>query len=119
MRRNIAIAIVTLAAVAALWAFQDQRVAADDAPPEADKRVALIYFKGRSADHAFTLEKVSLSERYGMKVLRGVHADTGEEEDWMKGREALVAVDAVESLTYYESLEDYQRAIADFADDTL
>lgn len=119
MSRNIVLAVITLAVVTTLWTAQDQRVGADDAPPEADKRVALIYFKGRSADHAFTLEKIQLFENHGTKMLGGVHADTGEAGDWMKGRETQLALDAVESMTYYEDIEDYRKAIAEFADDTL
>lgn len=81
--------------------------------------MVIVYFKGRSAELAFTLVNVKQTEMYGKKMLSGVHADTGQDSDWRTGREARIAFDAVESLTYYEGIDDYKKAIAEFSDETL
>lgn len=121
-RQLTAIAFAVTVGVA-LWALQ---AFAADAPKEGaaaaetfEGKLVLVYFKGRTADHAFTIEKVTLEEFNGSKMLRGVHADTGQEPDWMRGRETKIAWDSVESLTIYENVEDYKKAIEPYQDDAL
>ena len=123
MSRRFAAIAFALPVAVALWALQG---VAADAPKEGaaaaetfDGKLVLVYFKGRNADHAFTIEKATFEELNGSKMLSGVHADTGQEPDWMRGRKTKIAWDSVESLTIYENIEDYKKAIEPFQDDAL
>jgi hypothetical protein len=119
MMRHFTLACCVLVALSALWAVSISANAPGGDGDSFEGKLILLYFKGRSADHAFTLENVEFAELNGSKMLQGTHADTGEDLDWMKGRKAIVAWDAVESLTVYDSVEDYRQAIAQLDDDIL
>lgn len=120
MPRHLIVSAFAITVGLALWTLQ---CFADDAPKEGaaafDGKLVLVYFKGRTADHAFTIEKARFEEFNGTKMLSGVHADTDQEPDWMRGRETKIAWDSVESLTLYESIDDYKEAIAPYGDDAL
>src|SRR5690349_4605457 len=119
MARYFTAACCILVALSALCAVNLSAAAPKEEGESFKGKLVLVYFKGRTADHAFTLENVEFTELNGSKMIRGVHADADEEIDWMKGRKTLVAWDAVESLTIYDDVDDYKKAVAPFDDDTL
>lgn len=119
MIRHLVVAACVIIASSVAWSMHTSAMAPGKEAGEFDGKVVLLYFKGRTADHAFMLEKVKLSDLNGVKTLVGVHAERGDDVEWMKGRTAIIAFDAVESLTLYDNIEDYEKAIAPFSDDTL
>lgn len=120
MPRQFTMAAFTITVGLALWTLQGLAADAPKAGAAAfDGKLVLVYFKGRTADHAFTIEKARFEDFHGTKMLSGVHADTGQEPDWMRGRETKIAWDSVESLTLYDNVEDYKEAIAPYGDDAL
>jgi len=119
MARYFTAACCVLVALSALCAVNLSAAAPKEEGESFKGKLVLVYFKGRTADHAFTLENVEFTDLNGSKMIKGVHADTGEDVDWMKGRKTLVAWDAVESLTLYDDVDDYKKAVAPFDDDTL
>jgi hypothetical protein len=109
---------------ASLWAIQgitgaSAKETQAKAAPAFDGKLVLIYFKGRSSELVFTLMDVKLDELHGSKVLNGVHADTDDEFNWVRGRPVVISWDSVESMTLFESVDDYKKAIASSSDDTL
>jgi hypothetical protein len=119
MMRYLTATCCVLIALSALCAVNLSAEAPKEGGESFKGKLVLVYFKGRTADHAFTLENVEFTELNGSKMIKGVHADTGEEGDWMQGRKTLVAWDSIESLTLYDNVDDYKKAVAPFDDDTL
>ncbi len=119
MLKNFMLAISAIAVALTVWLAAGRSAAAEPAKQDFEGKVLLVYFKGRTADHAYTLQDVTLGELHGKKVLQGVHVDTGSEENWLKGRKTSIDWDAVESLIYYDSAEDYKKAMAEFGDESL
>lgn len=119
MSRAFVLAGFALAVCAMLWTSTEHSVAAEPAPKGFEGKVLLIYFKGRNAEHAFTLEQVTVGQLHGKQVLHGKHVDTGEDANWMNGRRTTVDWTSVESVIYYDSPEDYKKAIAEFGDESL
>jgi hypothetical protein len=124
MTKKMFSAALMLFVVAGTWVFAvmaepaKPKTVADEASHFGDKLV-LIYFKGRSAEFAFTLVNAMFIDLNGQKMLSGMHADTGEASEWMRNRRAHVAWDAVESLTLYDSVDQYKQALEDASDTSL
>ncbi|WP_428304629.1 hypothetical protein [Lacipirellula sp.] len=122
MRRFTIATCLVLVTLCCLWSVSTSAMAPGKETAEADRfagKLVLVYFKGRDDDLAYTLEKVRVSDLAGEKMLEGLHADTGEDGDWMKGRKAVVMLSAVESLTLYDGVDDYKKAIGPYGDDAL
>ena len=115
------VTVITIVAVASLAFFAARRLQAD----ETDKhdltfkgKVALIYLKGRSAEYGFTLEDAKIIDFHGKPMLSAKHAETGPDENWIANRPVFLDWTSVESITLFDSLEEYKEAI-DEADDSL
>jgi hypothetical protein len=125
MPRNLLLSVLTIAILGGAYVYAVQADAADNAKAAEEPQsyfgdnLVLIYFKGRSADFAFTLSDVKFIELNGQKLLSGVHADTGDASDWMRNRRAHVAWDAVESLTLFDTVDQYKQALEDASDASL
>jgi hypothetical protein len=119
MIRHLVVAACVIAASSAVWTMRTSAMAPGEETDQFEGKLVLVYFKGRTADHAFMLEKAQFNELNGVKTLVGVHAERGDDVEWMSGRTAIIAFDAVESLTLYESVEDYEEAVAPYSDDAL
>ena len=122
MRRFMIAACLILVAFCCLWSVRTSAMAPTKETEAADQfagKVVLVYFKGRDDELSYTLEKVRVSDLAGEKVLEGLHAETGDETHWMEGRKAVVMLSAVESLTFYDSIDDFKKAVGPYSDDAL
>jgi hypothetical protein len=119
MSRNLLGATLMIAVLAATWLYATRAAAAEEQPSQFGDKLVLIYFKGRSAEFAFTLTDVTFTELNGRKMLSGTHADMGEATEWMRNRRAHLAWDGVESLTLYDSIEQYKEALESASDEAL
>jgi hypothetical protein len=110
------VALVLAVSLAAVWQAEGKQ------PENPDtifgKKAALVYLKGRIADFAYVLEDARIATLEGKKVLEAVHADTGPDEEWLKGCKVYLAWDSVESIILFDDVEAYRKAIGE-EDDTL
>lgn len=122
MRRFMIAACLILATLCCLWSVRTSAMAPAKEAEEADQfagKLVLVFFKGRADDLAYTLNEVRISDIGGEKALEGLHADTGDDGDWMQGHKAVVMLSAVESLTLYDGVDDYKKSIGPYGDDAL
>lgn len=115
------VAFITIVAVSVLTFVAARRLHADEAEKHDltfEGKVALIYLKGRSAEFAFTLEDATIVDFHGKPMLAATHAETGPEENWIANRPVFIDWTSVESITLFDSIEDYKEAIEE-GDDSL
>lgn len=118
-------ALFAIVALSALTFVAARHLRADESN-EADKpdlvlgdKIALVYLKGRAVEFAFTLENAKIMNFHGKQMLSAVHADTGPDENWLKGRDVYIDWTSVESLVVFDSLDEYKKAIAEAEDQPL
>jgi hypothetical protein len=116
MSKSSMMAIFAVIAGLTVWLYASRAMASEPAKDDFDGKIVLVYFKGRTAEHAYALQDVAFGEMNGKKLLHGVHVDSGNEANWMNGRKISVDWQAVESLIYYDDVEDYKKAMAEFSD---
>lgn len=119
MRRLMIATCFVLATLCCLWSVGTSAMAPAKEGDQFAGKLVLVFFKGRADDLAYTLNEVRITEIGGEKALEGLHADTGDDGDWMKGHKAVVMLSAVESLTLYDGVDDYKKAIGPYGDDAL